>query len=183
MSGVSNRARRVLASGVLAAAVACATQGCATTYPDISYASETSPRANLKGYQTYAWLAEAAVVNDPNNQWSPPDLDVGSEIRSLVDRELSGSGMRKVTGDPDVLAFYAVGVDMESLEVIKQDENSVEFENVPRGSLLIVLVDPQSMSAVWAGAADAKIQDNPEPELVKDRLDYAIRGIFKGFRK
>jgi len=160
--------------------------GCVTTPPDavkdIRVSDSTHPKARLSGFRSYAWVAAAAVVNDPEDKWSPSNLDVGQEIMFLVDRELGKRGMAKVTADPDVLLIYAVGVDMESLDVVKTPESGVEeLKNVPKAGVLVIMVDPPSGRVIWVGGASGDIRDQPTVELTKERLNFGITEMFKRF--
>ena len=55
---------------------------------DIQIDAQTDPKANMSGYNTYAWLATAAILNDPNGQWEPLQFDADSEVKFLIDGEL-----------------------------------------------------------------------------------------------
>ena len=109
-----NIVRALAASGL--AALSSIALGCVSPdVADIRVETEVNPKINFAGYKTYAWAAAAAVVRDPEREWTPPDLDVGAEIKFLVDRELRKRNLSEASGEPDVLVVYAVGVDMESL--------------------------------------------------------------------
>ena len=56
-------------------------------------------------------------------------------------------------------------------------------ENAPKGGLLVILVDGPSGYVVWAGAAVAEIQENPDAATVKARLDYAVTQMLKKLPK
>jgi hypothetical protein len=160
--------------------------GCKSAVPnelkDIRVAAESYPKAKVSEYKTYAWGAAMAVVRDPEREWSPSTLDIGQEIKFLVNRELDRNGLVRVVDDPDVLLAYAVGVDMANLDYVKAPEGSEEqMKSVPKGGVLVIMVDPASGRAVWAGGATGDIQDEPTAELTKKRLDYAITEMFKDF--
>ena len=53
------------------------------------------------------------------------------------------------------------------------------LRNVPKGSLLVMLIDANIGTLVWAGVAKAEIQEDPAPEVVRKRLDYAVSKMFK----
>jgi hypothetical protein len=50
---------------------------------------------------------------------------------------------------------------------------------VPEGAITVVLIDAATGFAVWAGLATGEIQQNPEADVVKQRLDYAVSEMFK----
>ncbi|MHC5066537.1 MAG: DUF4136 domain-containing protein [Planctomycetota bacterium] len=157
---------------------------CASPFPDIKVDSETNPKVELSSYKTYSWAAAAAVIRDAAGTWEAPDLNIGSEIMYLSNRELRKKGMTEVVDSPDLAAIYAVGVDMEALDVVvDEDSREKTTEAAPKGGVLIILVDPGTRRVVWSGRATADISENPSQELAKKRLDYAITEIFKQFDK
>ena len=100
--------------------------------------------------------AAAALVRDPDREWAPPNLDIAGEIEFLVNRELRAKGMTEVFDSPDVLVVYAVGVDMKALNVVDDPkDDSVQFDEVPKGGVVVILADPESLSVMWVGSAVA----------------------------
>ena len=59
---------------------------------DIQVDAKTNPKTNISGYKTYAWLGTAEELNDPNNKWQPPKIDITGDIKYLIDRELRKKG-------------------------------------------------------------------------------------------
>jgi hypothetical protein len=165
---------RLLFLALLAAACASAVT------KDIQIEAEADPKANFKGYKSYAWLGSAAIVFDSVGQWEPPQFDADAEITFLIDRELRKRGIVESSVNPDMLVAFAAGIDMDSLE-IKVDPKSeiATLENVPQGALVIALVDAETGVAIWAGLATADVQQQPSQETVKKRLDYAVTSMLK----
>ena len=154
--------------------------GCATATKDIKVDAETRSGADLAGYKTYAWLGSAQIINDPRGQWEPPQLDADAEIRWLIDRELRKRGMIEVNRGPDVLVGFAAGINMEALELVKDPETKADsMKNVPKGALVVVLADARTRIPVWVGTATADLQEKPDVETAKKRLDYAVTQMFK----
>ncbi len=155
--------------------------GCASTVTqDISIDSEVDPKVNFDGYKTYTWLGSAAIVYDPAGRWEPPQFDADAEIRFLINRELRARGMSEDSVNPDMVVAYAAGIDMDSMDINFDPETElVKFENVPIGSLTVILIDANSQLAIWGGSATAEIQEDVAPEVQKKRLDFAIKRMFK----
>lgn len=147
---------------------------------DIKFDTEADPKVNFAGYETYAWLGAAAILNDPYGQWEPPTFDADAEIKFLIDRELRKRGMSENSADPDMFVVFAAGIDMETLELKADPQTKMEkWSNVPQGALLIAMVDGESTFVIWAGVATAEIQQSPDTQTVKARLDYAVTGLLK----
>jgi hypothetical protein len=156
------------------------TTGCTTVTKDIKVNAQTDPKAKLSGYQTYAWLATAKILYDPKGKWEPPQFDADAEVQWLIDRELRSQDRTKVTTNPDMFVGYAAGIDMAALKLVEDPESKIEvLQNVPQGGLVIILIDASTGYPIWAGVAEADIQEDPTTEVVRKRLDYAVRRIFQ----
>ncbi len=159
--------------------------GCAPVpTKDIQVDVQSDPKANFSGYTTYTWLGAAEIVNDPHGQWEPPQFDADVEIMFLIDRELRKRGMSENTAGPDLVIAFAAGIDMEALGLKVDTKTKMEFlENVPQGGLVVVLVDSRSGFVIWIGVATAELQESPDMQTVKARLDHAVTQMFKKFPK
>ncbi len=155
--------------------------GCASVpTKDIQVDAQSDPKANFSGYKTYAWLGAAAIVNDPYGQWEPPQFDADAEIMFLIDRELRKRGMSENSADPDMIVVFAAGIDMDALGLKTDPETKMDIlTNVPQGALLIALVDYRSGFVSWIGVAVAELQESPDTQTVKARLNYAVTRLFK----
>ena len=159
--------------------------GCASSVTkDIMVDADIDPKANLKGYSTYTWLGSAAIVYDPEGKWEPPQFDADAEIKFLIDRELRKHGMTESSANPDLIVAFAAGIDMATMEIKIDPESNLEtLENVPMGALTVILIDAGTGMAIWGGIATAEIQQNPEQDVIKKRLDYAVSSMFKQLPK
>ena len=147
---------------------------------DIEVDADADPKANLAGYKTYAWLGSAAILYDPKGRWEPPEFDADAEIKFLIDRELRKRGMQEVAVNPDMIVGYAAGIDMEALQLVEDKEAKIQMlQNVPTGSLVIVLIDGNTGNPVWASAAVANVQQDFSTADARKRLDYAVTQMFK----
>lgn len=147
---------------------------------DIEYASETDPTVKMDGFKSYAWLAAAAIINDPENRWEPPAMDVDSEVKFVADANLRNKGLTEDSANPDLLAVFTIGLNMDALKTIKVDEASEGMiKNVPQSALVLMLVNAKTLVPVWIGAAKADYQEGLSEEVVKARIKYAIDGIFE----
>jgi hypothetical protein len=159
--------------------------GCASNVTkDIKVQAEADPKANIAGYSSYAWLGSAAILYDPEGQWQAPEFDADAEIKFLIDRELREHGMTESSSNPDLIVAFATGIDMASMEIKTDPESELKtLENVPSGALTVILIDAQTGLAIWAGVAKGEVQQNPDHEITRQRLDYAVSSMFKQLKK
>lgn len=155
--------------------------GCATSVTsDILVDSEADATIKFSGYKTYTWLGSASILYDPAGKWEPPGFDADAEIKFLIDRELRARGMAEDLVNPGLIVVFAAGIDMAAMrEEIDPESNIAALQNVPEGAITVVLIDAATGFAVWAGLATGEIQENPEADVVKQRLDYAVSEMFK----
>ena len=154
--------------------------GCSSVpVKDIQVEAQADPKANISGYLTYAWQANAAILNDTYGQWESPTFDAAAEIKHLINRELRARGMSENVCAPDMIVAFAAGIDMDALEFKVNPEGDISAENVPKGGLAIFLADSQTGVLIWMGVATGNIQDSPDPKTAKARLDYAVTQILK----
>jgi len=159
--------------------------GCASApVKDIKVSTQLSPKTNFMGYKTYSWLASASILNDPRGQWEPTGFDADAEIKYLMDRELRYRGMSESQTNPDLLAVFAAGVDMDALGLKVDKETQTEIlSHMPQGGLLLALVDSQTGMIIWMGVATGEVQKDIDEGMVKARLEYAVKQMFKEMPK
>jgi hypothetical protein len=145
---------------------------------DIEIQADRDPKANFSGYKTYGWLGSIGIVTDPEGTWEPPQFDADAEIVFLMNRELRGRGMTETDSDPDMLVAYALGVDMSALKIKQDPEHKLAtLENVPQTALVVALIDTDTEFVIWASIATGEYK-NLEPQVAKQRLEYAITKMF-----
>ena len=80
-----------LATAILVIVTGCSGDASDPAFADIRVETMIDETYNIDGFETYAWVAAGAAVRDPDHEWTPSGLDIGSEIMFLVDRELTVS--------------------------------------------------------------------------------------------
>lgn len=146
---------------------------------DIQVNALADSKVDLSGYKTYGWLVNAAILNDAYGQWEPPAFDADAEVKYLIDRELRKRGMSENSADPDVIVAFAAGINMDALRLRDGPTGRMSVQNIPRGGLTILFVGSQTGVILWMGVATGDIQDSPDTETAKARLDYAVTRILK----
>jgi len=88
--------------------------------------------------------------------------------------------MSEDTANPGLIVVFAAGIDMAAMrEEVDPKSNISALQNVPQGALTVVLIDSLTGLAVWGGVATADIKQDPDPEVVKKRLAFAVSSMFK----
>lgn len=158
--------------------------GC-STFPkdDIKVESEVSPKANFSGYKTFTWLAAVGIFKDAEGLWEPPKFDADAEIEFLVNEALRKHGLSQSSSDPDMYVAYALGVDMDALDLKTDPETKLEsLGNVPKTGLVVILIDAETGFVNWVSVATGELK-NLDQETQKRRLEYVVNTMFKGFPK
>jgi len=147
---------------------------------DIKVEAESDPKANLAAYHSYVWLGALGVLNDPEEKWQPTDVDLAGDIKYLIDRELRKHKIFGAKEKADLGVAYFLGVDMDAMQLKNDPETQVDvLENVPKGALVVTLVDMKTGYVVWLGSAKANIIKQFKAEVARERLDYSISTMFK----
>jgi hypothetical protein len=172
--------KKILAIMVLALFVT----GC-STFPkdDIKVESEVDPKANISGYKSYAWLAAVGILEDAEGLWEPPKFDADAEIEYRINEALRKHGMSQTNNDPDLYVAYALGVDMDALELKIDPETKLSsLENVPQTGLVVMLIDSETGFVTWVSTATGELK-NLDQETMKKRLEYVVNTMFKDLPK
>lgn len=153
-----------------------------TTIPtdDIKVDADVDPKANFTGYKTYAWLAAAQIVFDPEGQWEPRNVDIDAEVQLVINSELGKRNIKQVSDKPDMLVAYAAGIDMTALG-LKEDPAAKQklLENIPKAALVVAFIDAETGYVIWLGEAVGNVQQQADKATVRARIDYAIREMFR----
>ena len=147
---------------------------------DIKVEAESDPKANLAAYHSYTWLGALGVLNDPEEKWQPTGVDLAGDIKYLIDRELRKHKIFGAKEEADLGVAYFLEVDMDAMQLKDDPETQVDvLENVPKGALVVTLVDMKTGYVVWLGSAKANIIKQFKAEVARERLDYSISTMFK----
>ena len=157
---------------------------CATLTKDIEVRSETAAGVDLANYKSFAWVASAEIINDTHGNWEPRDFDADAEIKFLLLKELRGKGLNETARNPDLLLIFAAGVNMDNLEYVKDSSSGMNsLEEVPKGALLVIMIDPATRHPVWAGTANGDVESGRSNEDVRKRLAFAVEKMFADWGK
>ncbi len=151
---------------------------------DIKITANQEPGVIFSAYKSYDWLGAAGILNDPNNTWQSPGIDISGDIKYLIDRELRKRDLFKTTGKPDLAVSFFIGVDMDNQELKLDEETKIELKKTtPKAGLVVVLTEVESGKVVWLSVATGDVQEQRTAELVRQRLDFTVTEMFKKLPK
>ena len=144
--------------------------GCAP----VTVSTSTAPDADLSSRHTYAW--------EPNRQMGG-NMDasiVGQDIHAAVNEALQAHGFRPAAGQPpDVLVGYHVRQQNES-EIEGGRWNFQEY-HYTEGTLMVVLIDPESKRFLWRGSAEQLVDPSASGEEQAQDIQNAVQKMFTNF--
>ncbi|NOQ63792.1 MAG: DUF4136 domain-containing protein [Methyloprofundus sp.] len=170
----------ILALSVLLSACASSPIALLVDTSDIQVEAAADPKVSIDMYKTYAWIGSAEALNDPEGKWQPKRLNISTDIKTLIERELLKKTLIKVPGSAaDIAMSFFTGVDMEA-QGLKLDPNTnVEIPtNIPKAALIVVALDVKTGYVVWVGVATANVVEGASAATTQTRLDYAITEMF-----
>jgi hypothetical protein len=154
--------------------------GCSSVTKDIEVDAIADPSVDFSRYQTYSSVSAAVLINDPAAQWEAPGFDPVTEVKNQVDAALQERGMTENDTDPDLLVGFGVGLDMEALGLMDDpNSDSKLLQNVPQAGLVLLLADSETAYVSWIGMATGEVQENPDDDTVKKRVEYAVSEMIK----
>ena len=168
---------------LLLAMVTCAF-GCSNIRANVDY----DPSVSFANLRTYDWR--------PGGQKAPDDPRIDNSlletrVHRAVDRELAAKGYQKVTtGEPDFLVGYHAVV-----------EGKVDFRtvggyygyrgwgvapqtyayNYDEGTLLLDVIQPETMKLLWRGSASSTVRPSASPEQREKQINRAVEKILHKF--
>src|SRR3954468_6720577 len=140
--------------------------------------TEQELETDFSRYHTYAWIEGAPGGREPSLE---------SQIQTAVDRELPFKRLQRVEkgGSPDL--YVSICVTVEEDRVVQPDQWGYDLGTVgvsgsrasvlPRGTLLVDLVDSGSRRLVWRGQASQAVDREASEETIRK----AVREIFRPY--
>lgn len=140
--------------------------GCSEGGP-VQISANDGPAMRASGLgDTYAWLESAdAAAQNP---------EVHSVLLKTIDQELARRGFSKA--DSESAGFWV------AYRVIRENKTdssvSAHGETYPRGTLIVLLVDPDTRKTIWAASAMARLLSNASPDERERRVQECVHQMF-----
>jgi len=159
--------------------------------------TEHEPGTDFSSFRTYSWVADPKILS-LHPLIRSEELD--GHIRGVVDRELTTKGYRRSGEEPADLVVRYWGSVLRKTGSTKVREKAtydrgggwVSWYSVgsnthdygydfKEGNLVIEILLPGTKNPVWRGVAEAASKEDASKEERRERLDNAIREMFKDF--
>jgi len=139
--------------------------------------------ANFNAYKTYQWVDHKPV--------QVGDQLLDQDIKSAVDAQLAGKGLRLVESGGDLLVGYQAAISQE-----KQFDSfgwvgphawgpwgntRVTSSTIEVGKLAIGLFDPATKHLVWRGSASKTLDIKKDPDKNYRNLEKAMAKLFRNY--
>ncbi|UCH83767.1 MAG: DUF4136 domain-containing protein [Candidatus Latescibacterota bacterium] len=144
--------------------------------------------ADFRTYATYDWLENRPGYSGPPAQLSDP---IDMLVRSAVVGELVKKGYEENSDDPDVILYYHKGLG-DQIDVSNWGYRyartywgwhgrGADVYTYRAGTLIVDLIDADTMTLAWRGAAQSTIDEYPTLEKARETIPEAVRSIFNGY--
>jgi len=163
----------VLVLVCLGGAVVGALAGCTGLQP-INERSDWGPGLRFsETASSYDWSAHGKQTSGDGRPLNP---SVDPLIREAIEKQLAEKGYQKAAaGTPDFWIDYRMMRDRRG----DPDFSGAGIGMMETGSLAVYVFDPASEKLIWRGYMEAKLDESATPDVIKKRLDDAVRRIMK----
>jgi hypothetical protein len=147
--------------------------------------------ADFRTYSTYDWLENRPGYAGRSGASTEIAVSIDKIIRTAILTELDGMGYGQNTEDPDVIVIYHTGM-ADQIDVSAWGYRyghaywgwhglGADVYAYREGTLIVDLIDAETMTLVWRGAAQSTIDDPPNIEKAEKTIPEAVRKMFKWY--
>jgi hypothetical protein len=141
-------------------------------------------------YKTYGWMEAPQNSGDPTSTL-PNTTFLGERIHNSVQYEMEQRGL-SLGDEPELLVVYHIGT-QEKIQVTDwgyrysdyywgYGGRQIDVSQYTEGSLVIDLVDAESMNLVWRATGTGTVDKSQKsPDEMQSRIDNIVNQIMKSF--
>ena len=137
-------------------------------------------------YETFVWLAGGMIINDPEGQWEPVNIDSDAEFRAEIESRLKALGYRPLKAgeaeNPDIGLTYFAG---RKVTPISPNLNDSQYkaiqENMAKGALIFIVSDLETGQPIMVSTASASMKRNSTIEEMRERIEIVSEKLFVEF--
>ena len=146
--------------------------------------------ANFSDYKTWTWLPDIEPSTDPR----VTDAMVQRRIRTAIENQFKAQGFEKTTSSPDFyVSYHAALQDHMSQTMVDDRYDNASYAGYStnwehdythawlEGTLLIDVLDVETVELVWRGSAQAELTENATDDERDKRVKEAVRKMLENF--
>ena len=149
--------------------------------------SSFNPDAPYESYKTFDW---APYSGQETGLGVLDDQQVRTDLRRMIEEELTSRGLKWVTIAPDLLVGYHAAVEAKIDEAVIEgyyDEQNMEAfgdfasrgAGYEEGSLVLMIFDARTGKMLWRATAQAEVDQKATKRQQKERLKIAVRKMLE----
>jgi hypothetical protein len=171
MNGLRRQSRRWAVKTTIIALLLASTTLAASSYksykPRYGVTVQIDKRTDFSAIRTYAWTTG----------WSAFEKSVDAQVVAAVDRELGALGLTQVDGESgDMLVTYGSLVRTDVDLKARATGEPPAHPGYAVGSLVVLLLEPQTRRELYRARADARIA--PEPDVLDLQINSLVKRMF-----
>lgn len=148
--------------------------------------NDYDPSADFERFGSFDWLDNRPGVSETVRTAMSQSQRFDSDLRRAVSSELLAKGLMADSQSPDLVAAYHVGVDDE---IDLSDwgyryqgpyrgwGGDIDVNQYRAGTLVLDLIDTETMSLVWRASVENTFDDKATPEETARRIADAVKKI------
>lgn len=142
---------------------------------DIEVTSRYGPEIKLSGLgPTYSWVPPSVSGTEAR---SFGNVEIERFVQNVLEQQLQAKGFQKVSeGAADFCINYRLAKKLET--TIGAVSSGEVYEE---GALILDVISPKTGKLIWRGVAKARINNANSPDVRKQRVEQAVRELFKVF--
>ena len=150
--------------------------------------NDYNPSADFPRFVSFDWLDNRPGVSETVRTAMSQSQPFDRELRRAVSSELLAKGLIADSQSPDLLAAYHVGVD-DQIDVADWGYRyqgpyrgwggDIDVNQYRAGTLVLDLIDTETMSLVWRASVENTFDDKAAPEETARRIADAVQKIFQ----
>jgi hypothetical protein len=181
MKPVFAPARRFIVAAALAALVAACT-------PSATVHTDYQPGTNFSAYKTFTMGEDKSDANPLAEQ----------RVRHAIAAQLAAKGISQAQSGGDLAVHVHIRLRVDTKVDVWNTggwgygygrwggagyggNTYVDVRNVPKGTLVVDLVDRAKGEAVWRGVAQGTVDPDASPQQSEERINAAMEKLFKDF--
>jgi hypothetical protein len=152
---------------------------------NVTVRHSADPSVDFSDFNTWDWTEGPALEPEYRLADDPDRID--RRIKDSIGSELRAKGFEKAESGPDLLVLYFGGgglrEDASATEMgyVSWNQESIEKQSFKKGTLIVDVIDSETMRLVWRGYAEKAFDRNPDNDQLERAIEEVISKMFEDF--